>query len=52
MKHYNTKAKTLVQKIKRHKKMIETLMYGMQLLCITYLCYWATQQDNATDEEK
>jgi len=25
--------------------MIETLMFGMQLLCITYICYWANKEE-------
>jgi len=25
--------------------MIETLTFGMQLLCIAYLCYWANKKE-------
>ncbi len=30
--------------------MIETIMFGMQLLSITYICYWANKKEEEDDE--
>jgi len=31
--------------------MIETFMFGMQLLSITYICYWANKQEEEDKDE-
>jgi len=34
---------------KYNKKMIETMMFGMQLLSITYACYWVNKKEQEDD---